>query len=143
MPHYQIQEADFHIPDAWQDQSINIFKLPADGTTQEASFVISRDPSKGDSPFAEYIDRQLNGAQQLPHFKLIKRWDFVHYNHVATLLDYSWRSENRAIALRQVFIELKPAVLIATLTTTPDDLDHHEPAWKEVMQSFVPQQQTI
>lgn len=40
--------------------------------------------------------------------------------------------------LRQVFIERKPAVLITTLTTTPDDLVHHEKAWKIVMNSLKP-----
>lgn len=143
MPLYQIQEADLHVPDAWQDRSINIFTVPATGVAQEASFVISRDASQSDTPFAEYIARQIHGAEQLPGFKLLKRWDFVHYCHVAVLLDYSWRRDGCEIALRQVFIELKPAVLITTLTMTPDDLAHHEPAWQQVMQSLVPQSQVI
>lgn len=46
MPLYRLQEADLDIPDRWQDQSINIFKLPAVGTAREASFVISRDPGR-------------------------------------------------------------------------------------------------
>ena len=41
--------------------------------------------------------------------------------------------------LRQVFIERKPAVLITTLTTTPNDFPYHEPAWKLAMHSFQPQ----
>ncbi|RCI70252.1 DUF1795 domain-containing protein, partial [Pseudomonas aeruginosa] len=49
---YRLHEADLEIPDAWQDQSINIFKLPASGPAREASFVISRDASQGDAPFA-------------------------------------------------------------------------------------------
>lgn len=139
MPLYRLQEADLDIPDAWQDQSINIFKLPAVGSAKEASFVISRDPSQGDALFADYIEAQLASAeQQLPGFNLIKRWDFVLHAHAATLLDYSWQREGRELMLRQVFVERKPAVLITTLTTTVDDLIHHEPAWKQAMQSMMP-----
>jgi hypothetical protein len=142
--HYRIQEADLDIPDAWQDQSINIFKLPATGSAKEASFVISRDPSQGDTPFADYVSRQLQSAeQQLPGFKLVKRWDFILHGHAATLLDYTWQREGRDLMLRQVFVERKPAVLITTLTTTPDDIAHHDAAWKQAMQSLVPQPQVV
>ncbi len=137
---YRIQEADLEIPETWQDQSINIFKLPATGNAKEASFVISRDATQGDSTFVEYIDRQVKSAeQQLPGFKLIQRWDMVLHGHTATLLDYTWQREGRELMLRQVFIERKPSVLITTLTTTPSDLVHHEQAWKLVMHSLKPQ----
>ncbi|WP_296262685.1 MULTISPECIES: DcrB-related protein [unclassified Pseudomonas] len=136
---YRIQEADLEIPEAWQDQSINIFKLPAVGSAKEASFVISRDAGQGDASFAEYVANQLKSAElQLPGFKLIQTWDFVLHGHAATLLDYSWQREGRELMLRQVFIERKPAVLITTLTTTLGDLVHHEPAWKQAMATLVP-----
>ncbi len=136
---YRIQEADLDIPDAWQDQSINIFKLPAVGGAKEASFVISRDATQGDATFVDYVDRQVKSAeQQLPDFKLIQRWDMVLHDHAATLLDYTWQREGRELMLRQVFIERKPAVLITTLTTTPNDLVYHETAWKMVMGTLKP-----
>lgn len=139
MSPYRLQEADMEIPDAWQDQSINIFKLPAVGQAKEASFVISRDPGQGDSPFLDYIAAQLQSAeQQLPNFKLSKHWDFTLHGHAASLLDYTWERDGRELMLRQMFIEHKPTVLIATLTTTVDDLVHHEATWKQVMQSFKP-----
>lgn len=136
---YRLQEADVEIPDTWQDQSVNIFKLPAVGQAREASFVISRDPGQGDMPFLDYVAAQLQSAErQLPNFKLIKHWDFTLHGHAASLLDYTWEREGRDLMLRQMFIEHKPTVLIATLTTTPDDLVHHEAIWKQVMQSFKP-----
>lgn len=139
MTSYRIQEADLDIPDAWQDQSINIFKLPAMGGAKEASFVISRDAGQGEEAFADYVANQLKSAeQQLPGFKLVQTWDFVLHGHAATLLDYTWQREGRDLMLRQVFIERKPAVLITTLTTTPGDLVHHEPAWKQVMAALIP-----
>ncbi len=91
---YRLHEADLEIPDAWQDQSINIFKLPASGPAREASFVISRDASQGDAPFADYVARQLENAEkQLPGFKLHKRWDINIHGHAAVLLDYQWQRE--------------------------------------------------
>lgn len=136
---YRLQEADLEIPDTWQDQSINIFKLPAVGGAQEASFVISRDPNQGDTSFVDYIAKQLYSAeQQLPGFELIKRWDFVLHGHAAVLFDYSWKRDGRELMLRQVFVERKPAVLITTLTTTPADMVHHEPAWKQAMATLTP-----
>jgi len=136
---YRLHEADLEIPDTWQDQTINLFKLPAVGGAKEASFVISRDPGQGDLQFFDYVAAQLQSAeQQLPGFKLIKHWDFTLHGHAASLLDYTWQRDGRELMLRQMFIEHKPAVLIATLTTTPDDLVHHEAIWKQVMQSFKP-----
>lgn len=136
---YRTQEVDLEVPDSWQDQSITIFKLPAVGSAKEASFIITRDASQGGTAFVDYVDNQINSAQQqLPAFKLIQRWDMVLHGHAATLLDYSWQREGREIMLRQVFIERKPAVLITTLTTTTDDLVHHEKAWKVVMNSLKP-----
>lgn len=144
MPQYRLHEAALDIPATWQDQSINIFKLPAVGSAGEASFVISRDRSQGDAEFADYIAAQLTSAeQQLPGFTLIKRWDFTLHEHAATLLDYSWQREGRELMLRQVFVERKPAVLITTLTTTVHDLIHHEPAWKQAMQSLMPLPPTV
>jgi len=141
---YRTQEAELEIPESWQDQSINIFKLPAVNGSNEASFVISRDAGQGDDSFAEYVVKQLKSAeQQLPAFKLIQTWDFVLHGHAATLLDYSWEREGRELMLRQVFVERKPAVLITTLTTTPGDLMHHERAWKQVMATLTPRSTAI
>ena len=134
---YRLQEADLDIPDSWQDQSINIFKLPAVGGAKEASFVISRDPSRGDTLFSDYVDGQLASAeQQLPGFSLIQRWNFLLHDHAAVLLDYSWQREGRELMLRQVFIDRQPVGLITTLTTTPNDLVYHEPAWKVAMHTL-------
>lgn len=136
---YRLNEADLHVPASWQDQSINIFKLPAVGTAKEASFIVSRDATQGATAFADYVSAQLKSAeQQLPGFKLHNRWDLQILEYAAVLVDYSWERDGRTLMLRQTFIERRPAVLITTLTTTPEDLPLHEPAWKAVMQSLQP-----
>lgn len=134
---YRIQEANLEIPEDWHDQTINIFKLPAVGNASEASFVISRDSIGIYGSFPDYVASQLTSAErQLPGFKLLQTWDFELNGCPATLADYSWEREGHELMLRQVFIEHGGAVLVTTLTTTFNDLPHHEAAWKKVMHTL-------
>ncbi|MDH0749410.1 DcrB-related protein [Pseudomonas sp. GD03842] len=134
---YRIHEADLEVPENWLDQTINIFRLPAVASAKEASFVISRDSIDNAGAFADYVAGQLASAeQQLPGFSLLQKWDFELNGCPAALVDYTWEREGHSLMLRQVFVEHGAAVLITTLTTTVDDLPHHEMAWRKVMHSF-------
>lgn len=136
---YRIQEADLSIPDNWTDQSINIFKIPASGTAGEASFVISRDQSQGNKPFSEYVTGQIETAKnQLPGFRFFHREDINLRGYAASSIRYSWNRDGLELMLCQVFIECKPAVVILTLTTTPEDSLNHSAAWKEVIRGYRP-----
>jgi hypothetical protein len=134
---YRIHEADFEVPENWLDQTINIFKLPAVASAKEASFVISRDSIGNSGTFADYVASQLvSTEQQLPGFKLLQTWDFELNGYPAALADYNWDREGHELMLRQVFVEHGSAVLITTLTTTFNDLPHHEAGWKKVMHTL-------
>jgi hypothetical protein len=136
---YRIQEADMAIPETWSDQSINIFKIPANENHGEASFVVSRDPSQGETPFTDYVTGQIESARnQLPGFRFSHREDFELRGHSASSIRYQWDSNGRELMLCQVFIESKPAVIILTLTTTPEDSPHHASVWKEVIRGYRP-----
>jgi hypothetical protein len=136
---YRIQEADMAIPETWSDQSINIFKIPANENHGEASFIISRDASLGDTPFNDYVTGQIETAKkQLPGFMFCHREDFELRGHSASSIRYQWDSNGRELMLCQVFIESKPAVIILTLTTTPEDSSHHASVWKEVIRGYRP-----
>ncbi|MFK3798502.1 DcrB-related protein [Pseudomonas sp. NPDC088444] len=134
---YRIQEADLDIPQGWYDQTLNIFKLPAEGDAQEASFVISRDAIGTHGTFVDYVTNQLASAeQQLPGFKLLQSWDFELHGFPAALADYLWEREGHELMLRQVFVQHGKTVLVTSLTTTLNDLPHHETAWKKTMHSL-------
>lgn len=134
---YRIQEADLDIPEDWNDQTLNLFKLPAVGEAKEASFVISRDALGGHDSFPDYVASQLTSAeQQLPGFKLLQTWDFELHGFSAVLADYVWQREGHELMLRQVFVLHGDNVLITSLTTTFEDLPYHEPAWKKTMHSL-------
>ncbi|MEA5113133.1 MAG: DcrB-related protein [Geobacteraceae bacterium] len=136
---YRMQEGEIVIPDSWSDQSINIFKIPADGKTSEASFVVSRDASQGDKLFSDYVAGQMDAAsRQLQGFKLLQHEDFMLSGHAAAAVRYQWSSNGRDLTLFQVFVEHKPSVVVLTLTTTPDDAENHRELWKEVIKSFRP-----
>ncbi len=67
---YQINEGGMLIPPSWQDQSLNIFRIPANDKAKEASLLISRDASQGEGGFADFISAQMKQcAQNLPGFK--------------------------------------------------------------------------
>jgi hypothetical protein len=135
---YSIQEADLMIPVHWQDQTLNVFKIPPGEHHQGASLVISRDAQKGTRALDEYIDTQLKHCEaQLNRFKLIKRQRFTHQERAAGWLEYTWMMDRRELLLRQVYYDLGTQALICTLTTTQQDVVHHDAIWRKVMSSVV------
>jgi hypothetical protein len=137
MTPYRIQEADFEIPEDWHDQTLNLFKLPATNAAKEASFVISRDVLGAHGSLPDYVASQLKSAeQQLPQYKLLQTWDFELNGYPAALADCVWDREGVELMLRQVFVQNSSAILITSLTTTREDLPHHESAWKKAMHSL-------
>ncbi len=132
---YQINEGVLQIPAAWQDQSLNIFRIPASENAKEASLLISRDASQGESRFDEFISAQITQCeQQLPGFKLLQKQLCVEPFSYAWV-DYTWLAQEKTVMLRQIFFESKPANIIVTLTTTPEDAPAHQAAWREMVRS--------
>lgn len=135
---YCIQEGDLMIPPQWQDQTLNVFRIPATDHGQAASFVIGRDANKGERTLQEYVQAQHRQcAEQMEGFALEKEEYFRTKGWDAAWVEYRWILEHRPLYLRQVFYDLHGAVLICTLTTTPQDMEHHEEAWRQVMSSLV------
>lgn len=137
MEPYRIQEADFTVPGAWRDQSLNVFKIPSEGGGRDASFVISRDPTRGGTPFDEYLARQEAQCREaLPGFQLKQRDRFDFGGSVAGWLEFTWRNQGEEMLQRQVFIDRGPAILICTLSAYPGDLARLDAPWRAVMNSF-------
>jgi hypothetical protein len=135
---YCIQEADLLIPAHWLDQTLNVFKIPPDGEHKGASLVISRDAQKGSQNLDEYIDTQLKQCEaQLSAFSLLKRERFTHQERAAGWVEYTWLMDRRELLLRQVYYDLGSQALICTLTTTRQDVAHHDVVWRQVMASVV------
>ncbi len=138
MQNYQINEGHFDLPSQWQDQSLNIFRIPATEQAQEASLIISREAALVSQRFDDFVHQQLHHCeQQLPGFKLLQRQICVEPFSYAWV-DYTWQGQEkqaRTVLMRQIFFESKPCHLIVSLTTTPEDAPHHEAAWRAMIRS--------
>jgi len=98
--------------------------------------LISRDASQGDKRFDEFISGQIKQCeQQLPGFKLLQHQLCVEPFSYAWV-DYTWVAQDKTVMLRQIFFESKPANIIVTLTTTPEDAPAHEAAWREMVRGI-------
>jgi hypothetical protein len=137
MGDYRIQEADLTVPDGWSDQSLSVFKIPGAEGRRDASFVITRDPTRGGTAFDAYVARQQAQCREsLPGFKLRHADAFAFGEWPAAWMEFTWSNQGTELLLRQVYIDRGPTVLICTLTAHPDDLAHLDPVWRSVMNSL-------
>ena len=125
------------MPATWQDQSINVFKVPADDEAAGGSLVVSRDHAAAGKPFAEYVQTQAETAtRQLPHLEWLNREDSTVGGQPASTLEFNWEREGTAFYLRQLLVKRAGYVLIFTLTASPDDRAHYLPTWDALVASL-------
>jgi hypothetical protein len=139
MTPYRINEADLQIGPDWQDQSLQVFKLPSAPAGKEASFVVSRDLSrKNYADFAAYVAKQREQlTEKLPGFKLNKDESIQYQDHDGAWLEYTWRSGENELLIRQVFYDRQNLTLIFTLTAAPSDSAHFDETWRRTMSATV------
>jgi len=134
---YRIHEADLNIPEAWEDRSLTIFRLPGATGAKDASFVITRDPTRGKLDFPAYIATQIEECKaKLPGFVLHKNESFKFQDHSGAWLEYGWKNGNVPTLIRQVFYDRGQGALIFTLTLAPDDVAYFDPIWRGVMSNM-------
>ena len=138
MPDYRTSVATLDVPPGWRDQSITAFRLPPPaGGSGDASFVMTKDMDKGTTPFADYVAKQADMvSRSLPEYAEIKRDAFHVHDRDAVWLEFRWTNERTVMQLRQVYFDCGQFATIFTLTATPSDIDHHDPAWRSVMASL-------
>ncbi|RMB56029.1 hypothetical protein C8J44_1300 [Sphingomonas sp. PP-CE-3A-406] len=139
MSSYRTSVAVFDVPDSWHDQSIVAFRLPpAPGGGGDASFVITKDPGKGVTPFASYFNGQADTIRRsLPGYHELKRELFHANERDAGWLEFQFEKDGRAMQLRQIFFDSGFLAVICTLTTLPADIGYHDADWRRVMASLV------
>lgn len=136
---YRINEAQLTIGPDWEDQSLQVFKLPSAPGGKEASFVVSRDLSrKNYSDFDAYVFKQrAQLKEKLPDFKLLKDEKIQYQEHEGAWFEYTWRSGENQLYIRQVFYDRVPMTLIFTLTCAPSDNAHFDETWRSTMSATV------
>jgi hypothetical protein len=137
MTPYRTQHCTFDVPEAWLDQSITAFRIPAPAGGTEASFVVTRDPEKRDEAFEAYVRRQETLCSRgLPGYAR-QRLDFMQASgRDSAWLEFTWTKDGNLLLLRQIFFDCSPLAVICTLTTTPRDLPQLEQPWRAVMRSL-------
>ena len=91
MRSYRTDVATLDVPATWQDKSITAFRLPAAPGLGDASFVITKDASKGVTPFAAYVDKQVETCRRsLADYREIKRDAFEAAGRNAAWLEFEW-----------------------------------------------------
>src|SRR5579871_5047587 len=113
---YRIQEADFVLPEGWQDQTINIFSSAGEAPGG-CSFVITRSPTPDDMGLVAYMDQQIAQlADRLPKFRLINRSNLTIDTVPAEQAEFVWSGEHGPMRQLQTCLFLRGIVL--TLTGT-------------------------
>jgi hypothetical protein len=135
---YRTNIASLNVPDTWKDQSISAFRLPAPpGGGADASFVVTRDDTKGVKAFETYVAEQVEACRRsLPDFTLLKSDPVSVQGLAAAWIEFTWSKDGADLFLRQVYFDCGFFVTICTLTTTPRDLPYFDPAWHGVMASL-------
>jgi|GEM_PF-333165 len=136
---YQINEAQLQIGEDWEDQSLQVFKLPSAPAGKPASFVVSRDLSRKDhESFSAYVlkqKEQLNA--KLPSLKLLKEENIHYQDHEGAWLEYSWSNGESELYIRQVFYDRFPLSLIFTLSCISADSQYFAETWRRTMSATV------
>jgi hypothetical protein len=138
MSSYRTSVAVFDVPDHWHDQSIVAFRLPpAPGGGGEASFVLTKDPGRGLTPFATYFDNQVDNVRRsLPGYHELKRELFHANERDAAWLEFRFEKDGRPMQLRQIFFDIGFRAVICTLTALPADIAYHDADWRRLMASL-------
>jgi hypothetical protein len=135
---YRIDEAELTISPEWQDQSLNVFKLPAAPNGKEASLVISRDiQRKAFDTFAAYADQQRKQLKEkLPGFKSFRDENIHYQDHDGLWLEYHWSNNGNTMHIWQVFYDRLQTALICTMTASEHDKEHFETVWRKSMSAM-------
>ncbi len=137
MPAYRTDVATLDIPASWQDQSIIAFRLPAASGGVDASFVITKDASKGVTPFEAYLDKQIDNCRRsLPGYTEVKRERFEANDRDCAWLEFDWNNDSTPIRIRQIYFDCGFFVTICTLTAAPGEIAYHEAEWRRAMASL-------
>lgn len=98
---------------------------------------MTKDPSKGVTPFATYFSKQAeNIRRSLPGYHELSCELFRSNDHDAGWLEFQFQKDGRAMQLRQIFFDCGFVAVICTLTALPADIAYHDGDWRRLMASL-------
>jgi hypothetical protein len=137
MKRYRFNEGEISIPEAWEDQSIQMFRLPEGPDTKEASVVITRDYATPVENPLEYASAQKDlFTKQFPGFKFLGQTETTIGDRTAVLVDYQWQANGMPLRQKQAYMKAQDCMIALTLSSRSEDFQKYEPAWSHVISSF-------
>ena len=134
---YRMHEGDVSIPAAWQDQSMQMFRISGPPSSNDASFIVTRDYNAGSlEPTAYAQAQQATLKQRFVDFRLVTQTENVVSGTRAAVLDYLWTANGITLRQRQAHVPASECMVILTMTARQADFEQHESAWLEVLQSL-------
>lgn len=134
---YRAHEADLSVPRQWQDQSMQMFRIPADAAGgADASFIITRDYQGVMAPRA-YAEAQLSVlAQRFAGFRFISQNESIVRNRDVAAVDFEWTANEVLLRQRQAYLCAKECMLILTMTGRSNAFEHLDWTWNAVVGSL-------
>ena len=116
MSMYTMNDAELDIPEAWTDQSVNVFSASS-APPVPMSLVITRDRLGPGQELAEFAEVKLGELEsQLDSFKVIEKRQVEVAGQVALEAEIRWSSKQGPVHQRQVYIDHGQKVLVLTAT---------------------------
>lgn len=134
---YRTNEIDCHLPKDWQDNTINMFSLPAASNGNAASLVITRDLAPQSLDISKYSDFQLvEAAKRLPNYRLIARNPIQVAGQQTLELSYLWSAPDKTeVRQHQCCIFIEQMALIFTVSVRIGEFEQYEPSWRAFLES--------
>jgi hypothetical protein len=132
-----MHEAELRVPTSWQDQSMQVFRVPDDRGGSDASFIVTRDYEGVRKSVATYADEQISTLKQkFPGFKLLGTRESTFDGVAGMIIDYEWTSNGVVLRQRQAYVPTTASMLALTLTGRTINFDSLESAWQTVLSSL-------
>lgn len=132
-----MHEAELRVPLNWQDQSMQLFRVPSESGGGDSSFIVTRDYDGAAKLAKDYADEQLIVLKQkFRGFKLLAKADLAIDRSAAVVIDYEWESNSVILRQRQAYVPAAESMLTLTLTAKAVSFDSLEWAWQTVLASI-------
>lgn len=132
-----MHEADLQVPASWQDQSMQLFRVPSETGGSDASFIVTRDYDAVAKQAKVYADEQIAVLKQkFRGFKLLATHELMIGGAPAHVIDYEWESNSVILRQRQAYLAAVESMLTLTLTARTLNFDALEGAWQTLVTSF-------
>ncbi|MBC8103615.1 MAG: DcrB-related protein [Cytophagales bacterium] len=134
---FRMTEAQFDLPDGWQDQSVQILAAGPPDTAPEFSFVVSRQPIPAGKDLDAFVTGEmelLKGA--LSRFRLLRRVDTTLDGVPAVEAEFTWSREGQPVQQHQTYLFYRRIALTLTASALLGNFPRYNGDLQRLLASF-------